>query len=79
VSEPTVPVQYDCRYCNTEGAVVEVPERYPEEHICDWVNLVSAMVGRHHRHHRHHCVSATVDLKIPLPPDHQYLGKARHQ
>ena len=76
---PVVLIQYDCHYCKTKGATVEVPERFPEENVISWVDLVRALVHRHHRHYQAHCASSTVDLKIPLPTKESYIGQAGRQ
>lgn len=79
MNEPIIQVQYNCKYCGVSKAQVDVPERFIEEHILDWMNIVGAHVKRHHRHYQPHCVSSSVDLMVPMPVDAEYLGHAGRQ
>lgn len=79
MNEPTVAVMYSCKLCNTVDCEVQVPERYTDEPVVEWTNMAIHLIGRHHRHYQPQCISAAVDVKIPLPPNAKYIGEAVRQ
>jgi len=73
-----ITVLFSCRACGLKDASVQVPAREtPDDDVIHWMKeVVPYCIQDEHRRRSPHCThNSASDVKIPMPPEAEFLGQ----